>query len=56
MSRWNCLEVIIHHYIVVPCGLIIEKHQKHKKLTVTFTNVHRRMLNLREDAVQVPCM
>ena len=26
MSRWNCLEVIVHHCIVVPCGLIIEKH------------------------------
>ena len=25
MSRWNCLEVITHHCIVVPCGLIIKK-------------------------------
>ena len=28
MSRWNCLEVIAHHCIVFPCGLIIEKHHK----------------------------
>ena len=26
LSRRNCLEVIVHHCIVVPCGLIIEKH------------------------------
>ena len=25
MSRWNCLEVIVHHYIVALCGLINEK-------------------------------
>ena len=24
--KMNCLEVIVHHCIVVPCGLIIEKH------------------------------
>ena len=26
LSRRNCLEVIVHHCIVVPCGLIIEKY------------------------------
>ena len=45
MSRWNCLEVIVHHCIVVPCGLLIKKHHT-KKLTVAFNNVHRHMLNL----------
>ena len=42
MSRWNCLEVIVHH-----CSLWSDyRKASYKKLTDAFNNVHRRMLNL----------
>ena len=55
MSRWNGLEIIVHHCIVVPYGLIIEKHQI-KNWLLHLIMSKDVCLIYRGDAVQVSCM
>ena len=55
MSRWNCLEVIVHHCIIVPCGLITEKYDIEKLLLHLIMSIDVCLI-YRGDAVQVPCM